>query len=133
MFIGIAIVANLCKMNADMGGLFLRGDWNKKEFMSGAWRYEKDTHFTTDPQIHRHSGSDFMRRNYGVEPTWKRFAEQDEVAKLRAKEEEVALKKAAEEEARLIAEAEVAAKKKAEGLQTMNKPVFKLSNALQEQ
>ena len=82
MFIGIAILANFFKLNADSGGFLLRPDAHKKEFMTGGWRYEKDSHFTTDVHPQIHSGSDFLRRNYGVEPTWKRFEKQELKAKV---------------------------------------------------
>merc|ERR1712012_88302 len=78
MYIGIAFFTNFLKLNADVGGLLHRPDWLNPENLAGNWRYQKDSHFTSDPRLNQHSGSDFLRRNFGVEPNWKRFADEDE-------------------------------------------------------
>ena len=68
---GIAFAANAFKANADWGGL-LSFDWGKKE-EPGARIYFNEDNVNLPFNTHTHSGNDWMRRKYDVEPTWKRF------------------------------------------------------------
>ena len=67
---GIAAIANGCKLNADFGG-FLSFDHGSKSD-PGSLMYNKNV-WTQMPYQHTHYGDDWTRRKFDTEPSWKRF------------------------------------------------------------